>query len=131
MRRVAVLALVAGGTLAVGTLAWYRLKETPKVVSGIFSNGMAYARLGRGPKNLLWIRTGPGNVVPPVACSRRCRVLARPVPRGRVLRLVRDAEAGHADRVHRGGHAEDYARLIADEFDGKVDLVIGRKPPAA
>ena len=41
MRRSAALALVAGGTLAVGTLAWYRLKPTPRAVSGIVPNGIA------------------------------------------------------------------------------------------
>lgn len=37
---------------------------TPKPVTGIFSNGMAYARLGDGPRSLIVIPGGPGNQAP-------------------------------------------------------------------
>jgi len=128
MRRSAALALVTGGMLAVGTLAWYRLKGTPSAVGGIFPNGMAYARLGTGSKNLLFIRTGPGNVVPVgrlfVALSAFW--LGPFLESGYTVWIVtrkRDMPKGYtvADM------AEDYAGVIADEFDGKVDLVIGEE----
>jgi pimeloyl-ACP methyl ester carboxylesterase len=128
MRRSAALALVAGGTLAVGTLAWYRLKVIPKAVSGIFPNGMAYARLGTGPKNLLWIRTGPGNVIP----TGRLFTALSALWLGQFLESGYSVWAVTRKQNMPKGHtvadmAEDYAGLIADEFDGKVDLVIGEE----
>jgi hypothetical protein len=41
MRRSAALALVAGGTLAGGTLAWYCPNGTPRAAGRIFPNGIA------------------------------------------------------------------------------------------
>ena len=128
MRRSAALALVAGGTLAVGTLAWYRLKGIPKAVSGIFPNGMAYARLGTGPKTMLWIRTGPGNAIP----TGRLFTALSAFWVGPFLEAGYSVWAVTRKQNMPKGHtvadmAEDYAGLIADEFDGKVDLVIGEE----
>jgi hypothetical protein len=67
MRRVVLLALVAGGTAAaVGVGAFVRdrlrggLFGFPKPDTGIFPNGMAYVRWGTGPRSALWIVGGPG-----------------------------------------------------------------------
>lgn len=128
MRRSAALALVTGGTLAVGTLAWYRLRQTPEAVSGIFPNGMAYARLGTGPKTLLFIRSGPGNVVPTgrifVALSA---FWLRPfLDNGYTIwNVTRKQNMPKGYTV--ADMAEDYAGMIADELGGKVDLVIGEE----
>lgn len=128
MRRSSTLALVIGGTLAVGTLAWYRLKATPKTVSGIFPNGMAYVRLGTGPKALLFIRGGPGNVVP----AGRLFVALSAFWLGPFLEngytiwnVTRKQNMPKGYTV--ADMAEDYAGMIADELDGKVDLVIGEE----
>jgi pimeloyl-ACP methyl ester carboxylesterase len=128
MRRSAALAFVAGGTLAVGTLAWYRLKGSPEAVSGIFPNGMGYARLGTGPKTLLFIRSGPGNVVPTgrIFVALSAFWLGPFLENGYTIWNVtrkQNMPKGHtiADM------AEDYAAMIADELGGKVDLVIGEE----
>ena len=64
MRRFVVLAVAT----VVGVLAWSRYPGRRSVVSrtvtGIFSNGMAYVRWGSGPKTLLLIPGGPGNLLP-------------------------------------------------------------------
>ena len=133
MRRVTTLALVAGGTLAAvagGAFARARLRgrepEMPKPVTGIFPNGMAYLRWGTGPKNLLWIPGGPGNTVPSgMFLSRVLLRAARPlVEDGYTLWVVarkQNMAKGHA----MADMAEDYAGLIADEFGGRVDLLVG------
>ena len=128
MRRVTALALVAGGTLAVGTLAWYRLKGTPQAVTGIFSNGMAYARLGTGPKNLLFIRSGPGNVVPTgrLFLALSAFWLGPFLENGYTIwNVTRKQNMPKGYTV--ADMAEDYAEMIANELDGKVDLVIGEE----
>jgi len=129
MRRRTTLALVAGGTLAVtaGALI-YRLRTMPKAVSGIFPNGMAYARLGTGPKSLLWIRTGPGNVIPTGRLFAALSALwVGPFRESgySVWAVTRKQDMPQGYTV--SDMAEDYAGLIADEFDGKVDLVIGEE----
>jgi pimeloyl-ACP methyl ester carboxylesterase len=131
MRRVTTIALVAGGTLALvagATLARARLRgggpAIPKPVTGIFPNGMAYVRWGTGPKTLLFIPGGPGNAAPS-GMSMRMFPLFRPlVADGYTAWYVarrRDMPKGHtiADM------ADDYAGLVANEFGGKVDLVVG------
>jgi pimeloyl-ACP methyl ester carboxylesterase len=130
MRRVTTLALIAGGATAAvasGAIARSRLRglgPVPKPVTGIFPNGMAYVRWGTGPKTLLFIPGGPGNAAPS-GMSMRMFPLFRPlVEDGYTAWYVarrRDMRDGHtiADM------ADDYARLVDDEFDGKVDLVVG------
>ena len=129
MRRSAALALATGGTLAVGALAWRRLRGgvpgTPKPVTGMFPNGMAYLRWGTGPKTLLWIVGGPGIGFPIGLRVASIPFVLRPFAQnGYTCWLVnrkRDMPKGYtiADM------AEDHASLIADEFGGKVELVLG------
>jgi pimeloyl-ACP methyl ester carboxylesterase len=133
MRRATTIALVAGGTLALvagGAFARARLmgrgSAIPKPVTGMFSNGMAYLRWGTGPRTLLWIPGGPGNTVPSgMFLSSVLLRAARPlVEDGYTLWVVarkQNMPKGHA----MADMAEDYAGLIADEFGGKVDLVVG------
>jgi pimeloyl-ACP methyl ester carboxylesterase len=131
MRRVTTLALIACGTLAVaaaGVVVRVRLlgrgPAIPKPVTGIFTNGMAYARWGTGPKTLLFIPGGPGNPAPG-GMSMRMSPLFRPLVEGGYTAWYvarrREMPKGHtiADM------ADDYAGLIADEFGGTVDLVVG------
>jgi pimeloyl-ACP methyl ester carboxylesterase len=131
MRRGTKLALVAGGAMvavAGGAIARSRLRgrgpAIPKPVTGIFANGMAYVRWGTGPKTLLFIPGGPGNAAPS-GMSMRMFPLFRP--------LVEDGYTAWYVARRRGmpkGHAiadmaDDYAGLVANEFGGKVDLVVG------
>jgi pimeloyl-ACP methyl ester carboxylesterase len=85
-----------------------------------FPNGMTYARLGDGPKTLLWLASGTKGpmlammtrVVRPFVAHgyRVCLVSGRPnMPVGHTLEDM----------------ADDYATLISEEFDRRVDLVIG------
>jgi len=131
MRRGTTLALVAGGTLAVvagSAVARSRIRgrgaAIPKPVTGIFPNGMAYARWGTGPKTLLFIPGGPGNPAPG-GLSMRMFPLFRPlIAEGYTAWSVarkRDMPKGHT----MADMADDYAGLIADELGGKVDLVVG------
>jgi pimeloyl-ACP methyl ester carboxylesterase len=92
--------------------------------NGVFRNGMEYVTWGRGVKSLLFVQGGPGSSVP--------RGLL-----GTLFRREFDAylKAGYAvwivtrRRNMPPSHtvadmAEDYARLIAEEFSGRVDLVV-------
>jgi pimeloyl-ACP methyl ester carboxylesterase len=130
MRRRTTFALVAGGTLAAaGALARLRARGShpaiPKHVTGIFPGGMAYVRWGAGPKTLLMIPGGPGNAVPrSLFLSWLLQPLRPLVEEGYTIWMVtrkRNMPTGHtfADM------ADDYGQLIADEFGGKVDLVVG------
>jgi pimeloyl-ACP methyl ester carboxylesterase len=131
MRRVTRLALVAGGAAAVvgaGAFAGRRLQRLPMPVDGIFPNGMAYARLGTGPKTLLFIRSGPGNVLP----SRLFMPLMGALWLGPFVESGYTVWVATRKRDMPKGYsvpemAEDYAGLITDEFGGKVDLVIGEE----
>jgi pimeloyl-ACP methyl ester carboxylesterase len=132
MRRVAALALVAGGTAAAvtaGLLARDRLREglpgLPKPEAGMSGNGMAYVRWGTGPKTLLWIVGGPGIGFPWGLRLAATAFVLRPFTEaGYTCWLVdrkRDMPTGYTIP----DMAEDYAALIADELGGKVDLVLG------
>ena len=134
MRRRTTLALIAGGTLAVvagGALAGSRIRgrgpAISKPVSGLFPNGMAYVRWGTGPKTLLVIPGGPGNAFPTGGpAPRMFQSQVRPfVEQGyTVWGVVRkqNMPKGHT----MADMADDYARLIAGEFGGRVDLVVGQ-----
>jgi pimeloyl-ACP methyl ester carboxylesterase len=93
--------------------------------SGTFANGMEFTTWGRGPRTLLSIPGGPGSTLPTGALARVLVRLHRPlVDAGLAVWIVtrrRNMPAGHtvADM------ADDYAALIADEFGGRVDLVVG------
>ena len=87
---------------------------------GAFPNGMMYARLGDGPKTLLWLSGATKG--PMLAMMTRA---VRPyVADGYSVWLV----SGRPNMPT--GHtlvdmAEDYATLIDEEFGGRVALVIG------
>jgi pimeloyl-ACP methyl ester carboxylesterase len=133
MRRVTTLALVTGGALAVvagGAFLRARLRGgmqgIPKPLAGVFPNGMAYVRWGTGAKTLLEIPGGPGNAFPTGGLALRMfQSQVRPfVENGyTVWGVVRkqNMPKGHT----MADMADDYAGLIADEFGGRVDLVVG------
>ena len=131
MRRRTTFALVAGGTLAAATggvaLARSRggLPGTPKPVTGMFANGMAYIRWGTGPKTLLWIVGGPGIGFPIGLRVASIPLVLRPfVQAGYTCWLV-NRKQNMPEGTTIADMAEDHAALIADELGGKVDLVLG------
>ena len=74
--------------------------QVPGPVSGIFGDGMAYLRMGTGPKTLLWIPGGPGNVLPTSGLSLRMgQVLVPAVRRAGLHGLVGHPQAEHAHRA--------------------------------
>lgn len=133
MRRRTTLALVAGGTIAGGAVAAFarslargRDPTSAKPVSGIFPNGMAYLRLGSGPRTMLWIPGGPGNTLPTSGLARRMgESWSRPfIDEGYTVWWVtrkQNMPQGHSF----ADMADDYAKAITDEFGGKVDVVLG------
>jgi pimeloyl-ACP methyl ester carboxylesterase len=126
MRRFVVLTVAT----LVGVLAWARYKgrwaALAESATGVFPNGMAYARWGSGPRTLLFIPGGPGNNAPGgwfmgmMLGTLRGRLGEHGYSVWAVARK-RDMPKGHtiADM------ADDYAELIRDEFGGRVDVVLG------
>ena len=126
MRRFVVLMVAT----MVGVLAWTRYKgrwpATPEPVTGIFPSGMAYARWGSGSQTLMLIPGGPGNNAPGgrfmgmMLGALRRRLGENGYSVWAVTRK-RDMPKGHtiADM------ADDYAELIRDELEGRVDVVLG------
>jgi pimeloyl-ACP methyl ester carboxylesterase len=89
-------------------------------LSGAFPNGMTSARLGDGPKTLVWLASGTKGLM----LALMTRVVRPFVADGYAVTLVSgrpNMPTGHTI----GDMADDYAALIAEEFDGRVDLVIG------
>lgn len=130
MRRLVAFAVVVGGIVVVAVRAFgrYWLRGIPKPITGIFPNGMAYARLGTGPRTAMWIRGGPGNVVP---MGRLFLALVVPTLRPFIESGYTTWVVTRKQNMPKGytvaEMAEDYAGLITDEFGGKVDLVIGEE----
>ena len=93
--------------------------------TGTFPNGMDFATWGDGAKTLLFLPGGPGSAVPTGLSSRMSRRWFDPfVEAGYAVWHVtrrRNMPAGHSVEDMAG----DYAQLIADEFSGRVDLVVG------
>ena len=93
--------------------------------TGTFANGMDFSTWGSGPKTLLFLPGGPGSAVATGLMARMSRRWFDPfVEAGYSIWFVtrrRNMPAGHSIE----DMADDYARLIADEFSGRVDLVVG------
>ena len=133
LNRTAITLAAAAGIVAASVRR--RRREAPELVAGAFPNGMGYVRLGTGAKTLLWIPDPDhsGDL------ARGSRTETTP-PRSGYLKFMAKvfgpfAEDGYS--VFLVGHkpdlardctvadmAEDYAALIVEEFDGKVDLVV-------
>jgi pimeloyl-ACP methyl ester carboxylesterase len=87
---------------------------------GAFPNGMTYARIGDGPKTLLWLSGATKGLM----LAMMTRAARQYVADGYSVWLV----SGRPDMPT--GHtlvdmAQDYATLIKEEFSGRVDLVVG------
>jgi pimeloyl-ACP methyl ester carboxylesterase len=131
MRRGSVITLVAGsvaGAVLAGALVRYRLRmrgpARPKPVTGSFANGMGYARLGTGPKTLLWLG-GPFLGAPGGPYLALMTHMLRPFVAAGYSVWIVSQRPNMTMGYTVADMAEDYARVIAGEFGGKVDLVIG------
>ncbi len=93
--------------------------------TGTFANGMDFSTWGSGPKTLLFLPGGPGSAVATGLMARMSRRWFDPfVGAGYSIWFVtrrRNMPAGHSIE----DMADDYARLLAAEFSGRVDLVVG------
>ena len=131
--RAAITFAAAAGVVAASVRR--RRREVPELVAGAFPNGMGYVRLGAGAKTLLWIPDPDHSG----ELARGSRTEARP-PRSGYLKFMAKVfvpfvEDGYSvflvgpkpdlpSGCTVADIAEDYAALIAEEFDGKVDLVV-------
>ena len=122
-------AVVGLGTAALAALAVAKvrgaMKGVPAAETGTFTNGMEYARWGDGSKTLVWIPGGPGSEVPRGPMAGMFGSKFRPfVEAGYTVWFVtrkRNMPVGHSVEQM----AADYAGLIADQFGGRVDTVMG------
>ena len=115
-------AAVGLGVAAAGRLRSGRGASGPELAT--FGNGMAYARFGVGAKTLLWIQD-PGHAGHAGPYLRMMATVVRPlVDAGYTVFLV-----GHKPHLRQGctlaDLGDDYAELIVEEFDGRVDVVVG------
>lgn len=93
--------------------------------TGAFANGMEYARWGDGPKTLVWIPGGPGSDVPGgVMAAMFGSQLRGFVDAGYTVWFVTRKRHMPVDHSVED-MAADYAGLIADQFGGSVDTVLG------
>jgi pimeloyl-ACP methyl ester carboxylesterase len=126
MRRFVVVASVVA---VAGALARSRLRgrgsAIPKPVTGLFSNGMAYARWGSGPRTLLVIPGGPGNTVPTGTFLSRHLRAVRPLVETGYTAFVVTRKRGMPQGYTIADMADDYGQLIAAEFDGRVEAALG------
>jgi pimeloyl-ACP methyl ester carboxylesterase len=92
--------------------------------NGEFRNGMEYVTWGRGAKSLLFVQGGPGSFVPQGVLRRLFRrEFSAYEEAGYAIWMVtrrRYMPAWHTS----ADMADDYAQLIAEEFGGRVDLVV-------
>lgn len=96
-----------------------------EIAHGMFENGMAYSRFGSGSKTVLSVPAGPGNTIPHGVMERMVVRMFRPFIRDDysvwfVTRRL-DMPKGHTIEKM----AEDYAALVDEVFDGRVDVFLG------
>ncbi len=93
--------------------------------SGTFPNSVEYLTWGDGPRTLLLLPGGPGSSVPSGLMRRASMRWCAPfLAAGYTVWLLtrrRHMPAGHSV----ADIADDYAGLIAEQFGGSVDVVVG------
>lgn len=115
-------ASLGAAAAAVGRL--WRDRASRRPVRAAFPNGMTYARFGAGSRTLLWI-PDPGHAGHGGPYLWMMARVVRPlVDAGYSVFLV-----GRAPHLQPGctlaDLGDDYARLITDEFDGRVEVIVG------
>ena len=94
------------------------------MVTGAFADGTGFARLGAGGKSLLWIG-GPSTGAPGGLYLKMMTRMLRPFVRHGYTVWILGLKPNLPDGCTVADMAEDYARLIVEEFGGKVDVVVG------
>ncbi|MDJ0351585.1 alpha/beta fold hydrolase [Pseudarthrobacter sp. PH31-O2] len=92
--------------------------------NGTFPNGMDYLSLGNGGKKLLFIQGGPGSTVPRGLLRQMLRRQFAPLFRAGYSVWIVTRRRGMPPEHRVADMADDYARLIAEEFGGRVDIVV-------
>ena len=92
--------------------------------NGTLPNGMDYLGWGTGPKTLLFIQGGPGSTVPRGMMRRMFRRQFDPFLRAGYAVWIVTRRRGMPPGHTIADMADDYAGLIADEFGGRVDVVV-------
>ncbi|MHA2007780.1 MAG: alpha/beta fold hydrolase [Promethearchaeota archaeon] len=91
---------------------------------GIFKNSIPYARFGEGKKILLLLFGGPGNEVPKGFIFNTLVKGLNPFTEEYTIYIV-TRKSGLHEGYSTKDMSDDYAEMIRDEFEGKVDLIIG------
>ncbi len=93
---------------------------------GVFDNSMAWSCYGIGEKVALHIPGGPGNTPPPAGWGGKymLKPLLPLIDEGyRLVTVTRRRNMPQGYTVE--DIAADYARMVAEEFGGQVDLIVG------
>ena len=95
-----------------------------KLSYGTFKNGIPYLRFGSGPKTLLLLAGGPGNIVPTGFGASGFTKGMRAFTADYTVYLV-TRKSHLPEGYSTQDMARDYAEMIRQEFGGHVDLVVG------
>jgi pimeloyl-ACP methyl ester carboxylesterase len=85
---------------------------------------MDYLSWGSGPKSLLFIQGGPGSTVPRGVLRRMLRRQFDPFLEAGYTVWIVTRRRGMPPEHKVADMADDYARLIAEELGGRVDVVV-------
>ncbi len=91
---------------------------------GVFENGIPYARMGAGERELLVFFGGPGNIIPQGLGLRAFSAGLRPLFETYTVHLV-TRKSGLPQGYTTRDMSDDYAELIHQAFGEHVDVVIG------
>ena len=95
-----------------------------RLTDGVFADGIPFARFGAGPKTMLFLAGGPGNLVPKgFGASGFVRGMRAFTAEYTIVLVTR--KSGLAPGYTTRDMAEDCADLIRTEFAGHADLVMG------
>lgn len=86
-------------------------------------NGITYIRFGKGKKNLLLFSGGPSEIFSKMFLTPIMQRL-EPLVEDYTIYIVH-RKSGLLQNYTTKDMANDYAEMITNEFDGKVDVIIG------
>ena len=93
---------------------------------GIFDNGMAWSSIGDGDKVAILVPGGPGNPAPPSGWQGNLMMKPFKGLLDHGYRIVTVARKQNMPKGHSvADMAGDYAQMIAAEFNGQADLMVG------
>lgn len=98
------------------------VKDKPEY--GEFSNSMPYAKYGKGKKDMLLFFGGPGNTLPKRFSFNFIKKWLDPFIEDYTVHIL-SRKSGLLENYTTKDMSDDYAEMIKNEFNGKVDVVIG------